>query len=364
MQKVIADFGILNLGDWEVPLRLYGYGMMLVLGFLGGIALAQWRARRAGENPEALMQCGVLAVVGGIAGSRIAYIIQHWDREFARAPNRLAEMLNLTSGGLIYYGGVALAAVLVLGYLWSKKLPVRRYLDFLAVSAMVGLAFGRAGCLLNGCCFGGPTRSDWAMGMRFPMYSRPLLKFDGRENPYSAGDDWLTPVYAHQFARGAVEPDRRLLDSDGRLIPPEDFNAEQVAVASATRSLPVQPAQVLGIVNALLIAAMLGVFHRVRKREGEVFALMLLLYPVTRFVLESIRDSNPHDLSAGLLTHNQYSSIIMAIAGVGMLLGLRKLPASAGPAWARRLAAQTQTATKLTGEYNRNKKRKRIKEPS
>ncbi|MHC4294840.1 MAG: prolipoprotein diacylglyceryl transferase family protein, partial [Planctomycetota bacterium] len=139
MLDIIVDFGVLEMGGWKLPLRVHGYGFMLVLGFLLGIALAQWRTRRMGENPEAMFQCGILALIGGILGSRIAYIIQHWDR-FSGEPNPIAAMLNLTSGGLIYYGGVVLAIALVLGYLWIKKLPIRRYLDVLAVSLMIGLA--------------------------------------------------------------------------------------------------------------------------------------------------------------------------------------------------------------------------------
>ncbi len=338
-------------------MRIPGYGLMLVLGFVASICLAQWRARRAGESGEAIAQCGILTLIGGIVGSRIAYVIQHWQSQFAGAPSKLAAMLNLASGGLIYYGGVLLAIVVVVVYLRSKQLPIRRYLDLLAVSLMVGLAFGRGGCLLNGCCFGGKSGADWPLGMRFPMYSAPLIKFDGLENPFSVGTDAPSPAYAHQLDLGEIQPDRRLLDEAGFLIPPRDFTAEQVAVARASWSHPLQPAQVLGIVNALLIGAILAGFHRLRTREGQVFALMLVLYPVTRFVLETIRDSNPHDMSAGVLTHNQYTSMIMFLAGAAMLLLLRKLPASAGPTWPQRLALQSQTKVTLKNRSSRNKKR-------
>ena len=212
---------------------------------------------------------------------------------------------------------------------------------------MVGLAFGRAGCLLHGCCYGAPSRPDFPLAMRFPMYSRPLVKINGTDNPFSSTVDAPSATYGHQLLIGDVRPDPRLLDASGRLIPPREFNSEQIALAQKERSLPVLPAQALGIVNALLIAGILFAFFRLRTHEGEVFALMLVLYPITRFILESIRADNPHDLLSGQLTHNQFTSIIVFIVGGAMMVGLRSLGASAGPTWVQRLApARKQKTTR------------------
>ena len=336
MKQIILDFGILKLGDLAIPLRIYSYGLMLVMGFIVGIYLIQRNARRAGASPDAAAMCGILALVGGISGSRIAYVIQHWESQFAHADNKIAAVLNLTSGGLIYYGGVVLAIVLVVCYLLAKGLSVRRYLDFLAVSMMVGLAFGRVGCLLNGCCYGGLCDEKWPLAIQFPMYSKPLAKLDGRENPFPAGAQSPSPAYSHHLGKGWLYPDLRLVDARGQLIPPSELDEAQVSVAEQSRSLHVHPAQALGIVNALLIAGLVACFYRLRRREGQAFAVMLMAYAVSRFALESIRDDNPHDLLAGVLTHNQYTSTAMFLAGVVMLAIMQKLSASAGPAWVAR----------------------------
>ncbi|MFW5839993.1 MAG: prolipoprotein diacylglyceryl transferase, partial [Planctomycetota bacterium] len=155
MHQILFDFGTLELFGLSIPLRVYGYGLMLVLGFLSAILLAQWRARRVGENPEVIAVAGIWALLGGIFGARLAYVIENWDSQFSQEKDLLAAMLDITSGGLIYYGGLGLAALLVTLYLLYKRVPLRRYLDVVAVSLMVGLAFGRMGCLLNGCCWGG-----------------------------------------------------------------------------------------------------------------------------------------------------------------------------------------------------------------
>jgi len=319
---------------FTMTLRIYGYGLMLVLGFLSAMALAQWRARRAGENPEHIPACGMLALIGGVVGARGAYIIENWSR-FAREPNRLGAIVDVTSGGLIYYGGVALATAMVLVYLRARRLPIRRYLDLLAASLMVGLGFGRAGCTLNGCCYGARCRADWALHTRFPMYSRPLIKLDGRDNPFSAGTESPSATYAAQMdlrlGAGRVRPPELLLSETGSLIPPREFTPEQVALAAAQKSLPVKPAQLLGMLNAFLLAGLLTAFHRLRTREGQAFAALMVIYPVTRFILETIRADNIHDLAALVLTHNQYVSLAIVLAGLALWLVLYKLPSSAGP---------------------------------
>lgn len=445
MRQIIFDFGTLELFGRSVQLRVPGYGLMVAMGFLLAIWLARWRAKRCGESPDVLTNCGILALIGGILGSRIAYVIQHWE-EFSGSG--AVGILDFTGGGLIYYGGVILATAMVLSYLLVMKLPIRRYLDILAVSLMVGLAFGRAGCTLNGCCYGGLARRDWALTMRFPMYTPPLVKVGGGDNPFWEGGG-ATPIYSDQFRKGQVRPHERLLNSFGSsILPPADLHGqlqtnqlgivfadvaearnafansagdrllidredwdrlrsqgdgflrgsehwseavlfdtsgdgnltfgeawrymqarraelterfdadgngelddaerEQAdrwlrqdlyALALAERSAPVKPAQPLGLINALLLAVLLTCFFRNRRWEGQVFALLVIAYPITRFVLESVRADNPHHLLRGVLTHNQYTSLAMITGGVLLYLLWRRLPTSAGAVFAERVEA-------------------------
>ncbi len=449
MKQIIVDLFSFDALGHHLSLRVYGYGLMLVAGFLVGIYLARWRARRSGEDPDVVTHCGMLALLGGIVGGRIAYVIQHWSAEFATAPRPWAAVLDVSSGGLTYHGGLILAAVMVVVYLLAKRLPVRRYLDIVAVSLLVGLAFGRVGCLLNGCCFGEQCSADWPAGMRFPMYSKPLVRLSGGPGGFSHDDQDASPVYMHQFSTGAVEPDERLFDRSPRRLWPlsslhgrlerdqldrlfdesawkqgfgalagddgwidkgewqrareagdgllrgsenwteavthfdEDFDgalnftefsdymrarrgwvlarfdangdgelnaseyhaaneylqADLYELAAATRSAAVKPAQPLAIIGALLMAGLLFVFYRMRRREGQVFALFLVAYPLMRFFLESLRDQNAHDLSHGVMTHNQITALALAAAGVVMLAGLQRMSPSAGPTMAQRLAA-------------------------
>jgi phosphatidylglycerol:prolipoprotein diacylglycerol transferase len=348
MRNILFDFGIWNIfGHW-VPVRIYSYGLMMVLGFLLGIAQAQWRAMRNGESAELIARCGFLALVAGVIGARLAFVIQqaiqHPDPVDPQHIRSVADAMNVTSGGLIYYGGVILATAAVIGYLAIKRLPMRRYLDMIAPSLMIGLAFGRCGCFLNGCCYGGPANENSALSIRFPMYAQPLFKLDGSPGPFSSGNDSLTPVYAHQLEDKAAYPGfhapAALLDRNGDPLVPSNMSPEQMKIAAQEKSLPVKPAQPLAIINALLIAGILMFFHRQRRWEGQVFALLAILYPIMRFIEEAIRDDNPHKLAGGFFgTHNQYTSLAMLAGGVALWLVIRYLlPASAGPTLAQREA--------------------------
>ncbi len=369
MQQVIIDFGKVNLFGHPVAMRIYGYGLMLVLGFICAVYLARRRAQRFGEDPDAVTTLGLLSLVGGIVGARLAYVIEKWSVHFAWRSDPLGEVFNITSGGLIYYGGVILAVAAVLPYMRLRRLPIRRYLDILAPVVMLGLGFGRMGCTLNGCCFGRRCKPNYFLAMRFPYASKPLLKFDDSSNIFGGAS--VSPVFSHQAetppGQGGIGTDdipdwllRRdekgelmlalqvnqketIIKPAGRFTPeeltrarrilkrPSELTDEQARRAADLLSLPVQPAQVFGIVNALLIAGVLWCFSRLRRREGQVFALMLILYPITRFALEGLRGDNPHNLFRLELTHNQYTSVGMIGLGLLLLFGLRFLPAGAGP---------------------------------
>ena len=333
MHQIIFDFGVVHLWLLEFGLRIYGYGLMMVLGFLSAIALGRWRARQFGENPDVVTNIGLLALVGGVVGARIAFVIEKWDVLFSRAPDPLLEIINISSGGLIYYGGVVLAMAVIVAYLLIKRLPARRFLDAIAPSLMIGLAFGRMGCLLNGCCYGMPARADFPLAMTFPYASTPVVNLD-RQSPVFGGST-VSPVYSHQFATGALTPPDYLLTgtSDGprELKPPQQLPLDLAHKALGEHSNPVLPAQWAGMGNALLLTGLLLAFSPLRRREGEVFALMLATYPVLRFILEIIRGDNFHEVLSFRFTHNQYTSIVMMLSGLILLALLRKMHPSAGP---------------------------------
>jgi phosphatidylglycerol:prolipoprotein diacylglycerol transferase len=257
---------------------IHSYGLMMVLGLLLGMELAKFLARRSGLNPDHFANAAVLALISGLVGARIVYVIQYSHEVFL--PNRsfvenLWSAVNLTSGGLVYYGGFLLATAALIIYGFRKKLPIFRGMDIIAPCLMIGLAFGRIGCFLNGCCGGEVCALPPPVAVQFPFGSESYV------NHYSE----------HRLE----QPDPRLLWRDDRgrthLLTREEAarNPELRELAAKEKSLPVINTQLISTVTALLIALTTFAFFTLYKTPGRGFALMLMLEGVSRSLIEGMR---------------------------------------------------------------------------
>jgi len=156
-------------------ITIKSYGFMVMLGFLSAIWWAAYRAKKVKADPDAILDIGFISLLAGVVGARLFYVIQFWDEKFADQPHPLLAALNITAGGLVFYGGFFLAFACITLYLLVKRYSFRLYFDIMAPSVMLGLAFGRIGCFLNGCCWGAPTEKvPWAV--TFPFASPPFLQ--------------------------------------------------------------------------------------------------------------------------------------------------------------------------------------------
>ena len=138
---------------FEIPflhISVKSYGTMMVIGFLAAVWLMRRLMRKSGQNPDFVTNVAMYALIAGIVGARIFYVVHHHD-QFVGRPG---EIFAVWRGGLEFLGGFLCALVFLWIYLSKQKLPKRLYLDILAIGLMVGLGFGRIGCFLNGCCFG------------------------------------------------------------------------------------------------------------------------------------------------------------------------------------------------------------------
>ena len=107
------------------------------------------------------MDVGPWLILGTIVGARALYVISYWKEEFANKP--LREIFMVHHGGLVFYGGLIATIAVVIIYVHIRKLPLWKFADALAPSTALGYVFGRAGCLMNGCCYGRPTDLPWAI---------------------------------------------------------------------------------------------------------------------------------------------------------------------------------------------------------
>jgi len=145
------------------PVR--AFGLLVGLGFVLGLWTSARRASKAGVDPNAIYDLGPWLLAGGLIGARILYVITFWRAEFAELP--FTEVFKIWNGGLVFYGGLILAIAVGIARVRYLKLPLWTLADSLAPGIALGHAFGRLGCLMNGCCFGRPVEVPWAI--RFPI---------------------------------------------------------------------------------------------------------------------------------------------------------------------------------------------------
>lgn len=138
--------------------KVYSYGVMVALAFLCGFALILHRARKAGDNQEDYMEAFIWLIISAIAGARIFYFIW-FPQVFLHDP--IGTLFS--QGGLVWYGGVIGVTAAVLVYTRIKKIRLFHFSDIIIPSCALGLAIGRIGCLLAGCCYGAPCDLPWAI---------------------------------------------------------------------------------------------------------------------------------------------------------------------------------------------------------
>jgi phosphatidylglycerol:prolipoprotein diacylglycerol transferase len=157
VHKIAISFG--------PSLALHWYGVLVAFGFFFGLWTASRRGQKDGFSSETIMDLCPVLLLGGIIGARILYAISYWRESFADQP--WYEIFMIQHGGLVYYGGLIGATLSGIVYVKRKALPLWKLADVLAPSIPLGHAFGRVGCLMNGCCYGAPTSLPWAI--HFPV---------------------------------------------------------------------------------------------------------------------------------------------------------------------------------------------------
>jgi phosphatidylglycerol---prolipoprotein diacylglyceryl transferase len=142
------------------PLRVHWYGVMYLLGFAAGWALARLRARKPGSTwrPNDVDDLIFFAMLGVILGGRIGYVLFYglsfWAKD-ALYPFRIWE------GGMSFHGGMLGVIAAVSLFAWRRRRNVADVLDFTVPLPALGLFFGRIGNFINSELWGKPTTVPW-----------------------------------------------------------------------------------------------------------------------------------------------------------------------------------------------------------
>jgi phosphatidylglycerol:prolipoprotein diacylglycerol transferase len=140
-------------------LTLQTFGLMLGIAFLVCGWLTARYLKEIGKPVDWAYEFIFAAIVGGLVGSRLWWVVENWDETGDDLFGSL-----FTGAGLVFYGGAIGGAIAVLFWSWRKGFMEGRTFDMGAAPLAAGYAIGRIGCQLAGDGdYGVAWDGPWAM---------------------------------------------------------------------------------------------------------------------------------------------------------------------------------------------------------
>lgn len=250
------------------PLEITGYGLMMMVAFLMGGWLVAIELKRRGLAEDYAADMVAAAVIGGIIGAKLWYVVVTQD----------AGAL-LSRGGLVWYGGFigGTAAVILNG--WRLNVPLRWTMQLVAPALPAAYALGRVGCFLVNDDYGRPTDLPWAV--KFPQGLPPST---------AASMEQLFGIPVPQ----GIDP---------------------------STVLAVHPTQIYEAIIMLAAFMLLWSLRKGGRPIGWIFAAYLVIAGVERFFIEILRAKD--DRFLGPFTLAQLTSVILVGVGVWLAMKLR-----------------------------------------
>ena len=246
------------------------YGIIIGLGMLAGLWIAQSDAKRRGQDPELYLDFALYAIICSIIGARLYYVIFEWDYY----KNNLLQIFNLRAGGLAIYGGVIAGTITMIVYTRMKKVSFFSMADTGVLGLVTGQIIGRWGNFFNCEAFGGYTDSLLAMRIRRALVNDNMLNAD---------------VLNHRIVENGVEYIQ---------VHPTFFYES--------------------CWNLCLLLFMLW-FRRYKKYYGQMLWIYLLGYGIGRFWIESLRTDQLILFGTGLPV-SQALSLVLILVAAGNLI--------------------------------------------
>lgn len=136
------------------------FGVFLLLAFIAAILETRARTRRLGWDPGEVVDLSLYAIIGGIVGARIGYVLANL-RDFAAAP--LRGLMIWVDAGLTFYGALIGGALVAWMYGRRRHWPLPQIADAAAPGLALGYAIAMIGALLYGLNYGRPAHVPWAV---------------------------------------------------------------------------------------------------------------------------------------------------------------------------------------------------------
>jgi phosphatidylglycerol:prolipoprotein diacylglycerol transferase len=262
---------LLELG----PVTVYTYGVLLAAAYLLGLQLAIVRGRSRHLDQTRVLDLGIYIIISALIGAKLLLLVV----DFRTYTDNPSELLTLARSGGVFYGGLIVAVIVALWYIRRIGLPLWTTCDVFAPGIALGHVVGRLGCFFAGCCYGRPASVPWAITFTDPFAAS------------NVGTPLNVPLHPTQLYEAGAE--------------------------------------------ALILVVLLATESRGRKYPGRTFWLYMLLYAISRYIIEIYR-GDPRGAIL-MFSTSQFISLILAPLSIGMLIYLRSREAPS-PKSARKAA--------------------------
>ena len=145
------------------PITLQVWGLFVASGFLVGALVAQWYAKRRGDDPDVIAGLAVWMIAAGMVGGRVGHVLFY---EFPYYVAHPLEAFAVWHGGLSMFGGLIACILVGVWYLRRHHVDVWKYCDTAIFGLPFGIAIGRVGCFLIHDHPG--TATHFALGVQYP----------------------------------------------------------------------------------------------------------------------------------------------------------------------------------------------------
>lgn len=246
------------------------YGICISIAMIVGFLLVTNEAKRTNQNVDDYCNMGIIGIICAIIGARLYYVIFRWNEY----KDDLVSIINIRQGGLAIYGGIIAAALVIIFYAKKKKLNTLRIMDTVSTSILIGQAIGRWGNFFNREVFG--------------KYTKSLLAMEIPINAVNDSADITSQMMKHKVIRDGIE------------------------------YISVHPTFLYESLWNLGLFAILMIYRKHKKFEGELVLLYLFGYGIGRFWIEGIRTDQLFIIG----THIPVSQVLSGILVIASLICL------------------------------------------
>ena len=262
----------ISIGGFEIAF----YGIIIGIGMLAGLYMAQKDARRRGQDPELYLDFALYAIIFSIIGARLYYVIFDWELY----KDNPIEIFNLRGGGLAIYGGIIGAVLTLMVFTKVRKVSFFSMADTGCIGLITGQIIGRWGNFFNCEAFGGYTDSLLAMRLKMSLV-----------NPSMISQELLD----HRIVENGVE------------------------------YIQVHPTFLYESVWNLGVLAFLLWYRKRKKFDGEILWMYLLGYGLGRAWIEGLRTDQLLFFGTGIPVSQALSMVLVAAASAVIIWERSKL---------------------------------------